>query len=259
MAFLGGPLCIAEPWCLELKGSWATWQETIPGTVATFMRELPLLITAQQALSCWETPENTEFRALVYGCMGYYAYEHYDEAVLPTDGSHWHLWQLGLDTWNGKRMASTIFALREVRSMLTRGFLPVPVDEEPPGVLTLEQGGYDALAAVLAADYHSHRNLPTLLNAIIGLCEAAMLPCSLKYMLCLLGQARRYSGTSNWLLESPVHLPEGAFERAFGSFDLERWSNGDEVNMADRAIYGAVEWSLKGGWKVPCSVPRGGG
>ncbi len=252
MAFTGGPLLIAEPWCLTLKGEWQAWQETLPGDISRVHSMAPMLATASEALQHWNTPDNVQFRAIVFECMRAFSFDNYEEAILATDGTHWPIWEIGMDTWLGKRMASTIFALRQVRKMLTAGKLVQPLEEDEVAaeVLTLEQGVRDDYASLLGEDYRDSRNLPTLLNGIIEVCEASMLPCSVKYMHLLLGQVRQHSKWGKSTLEDHAYVPAGTFAKLFHPLNLERWDRGEEgFDLADRFIYGVVERTLEGAGK----------
>lgn len=252
MAFIGGPLLIAEPWCLALKDEWQAWQETIPGDISRVHEMAPTLATASEALKLWNASENVSFRAIVFECMGAYSFDDYEAAILATDGTHWPIWEIGMDTWLGKRMASTIFALRQVKKMLTSGRLVKPPEEDEEGetsqVITLEQGTVDIVTTVLGIDYRDNQNLPTLLNGIIGVCEAAMLPCSVKYMHLLLGQVRLQSKYGEYRLEQNAYVPQGTFAQLFGHMQLERWDYGvgETYDLADKVIYGVVERTLGG-------------
>jgi hypothetical protein len=218
--------------------------------VDQFMRNLPLLTSAQSALTRWDQPESAEFRAVVYQCMGIYSYENYETAILSTSGQHWPLWRFGLDTWHGKRMAKTILALSQVQTMLTSGVLLTPQDGDDEGekllhIVTLEQDRQDQFVAALARNYRNDQNLPTLLSALLQVCEAAMLPCNIKYMLLLLKEMRKYTKLSPYMIEDRARVQEGTVNRYTEEFELQRWDDLEAYDVADRAIYSAVEWSLR--------------
>lgn len=253
MHILQGPRLIAEPDTLKTVGEWDGWSAGITGRVTQRSEHFPLLQTAIQVVERWNNPQEVDFRKLFYECLERYDHTDYEESVLPTDGTHWPLWRFGMDTWQTGRMVSIVLCLKAVLTTLVMGSIPrEPVEDDygdavvspGPRVVTLESDRNNLIMSEIGARYRDDRNLPSLMEGLMRLCEASLYPGTVKYALVRLAHAR-YLYESPFMVDDSANMPPGSFVSTFKEYELGRWKEVSLVQMAESVIYGEVRYTLR--------------